>query len=388
MSNPKVLLAVTGGIAAYKAIDLASRLFKKGYQVRTVLTDSATKLISPLNFSAITHNSVHTSLWEDADPIPHITLADWADLVVVAPASANTIAKAAYGISDNLLSSILLAHTKPALWVPAMNVHMYESVATQNNLDTLKSRGHHILEPTTGLLACAYTGKGKYPPNEEIIFAIRTYLQYGKDLQNVTALVSAGASVEAMDPMRFISNRSSGKMGIALARALSLRGARVKLVYGAVNQDIPYYLNDAVEALSVDEMYSAIVPCAREYSWILQCAAVSDYRPESYSQAKIKKTEDILLKLERTEDILAELGRIKQHGQRLIGFAAETHDLISNAEVKLKRKNLDLIVANHLDNAGKDCNSITLLDSQGKNSSAEGDKFDLAHTIIDRIKTL
>jgi phosphopantothenoylcysteine decarboxylase/phosphopantothenate--cysteine ligase len=388
MSNAKILLAVTGGIAAYKAIDLASRLNKAGYQVRTVLTDSARKFVSPVNFSAITHNSVHTSLWDDADPIVHISLADWADLIVVAPASANTIAKAACGLANNLLSSILLAHTKPVLWVPAMNVHMYEHVATKQNMEILKSRGHHVLEPATGLLACAYTGKGKYPPNEEILYAIRTYLLYGRDLGGVTAIVSAGASVEAIDPMRMISNRSSGKMGIALARALSLRGAMVKLVYGSVNQEIPYYLHDAVQALSVEEMYDAIVPIAGNFRWIFKCAAVSDYKPASYSPQKIKKAEDLLLKLERTADILADLGRIKQDGQRLIGFAAETENLIENAKDKLLRKNLDLIVANHLENAGKDSNSISLIDKAGMPLAAQGDKFDLAHKIIDHVKTL
>jgi phosphopantothenoylcysteine decarboxylase/phosphopantothenate--cysteine ligase len=178
MPKQNILLCVTGGIAAYKAIDLASRLYKEGYHVQTVLTESACKFISPINFSAITHNQVHTSLWQDDDPIPHISLADWADLIVVAPASANSIARAALGMADNLLSSVLLAHTKPVLWVPAMNVHMYDNPVTQSNLLALKRQGHHVLEPATGLLACAYEGRGKYPPNEEVLYAIKCYTSY------------------------------------------------------------------------------------------------------------------------------------------------------------------------------------------------------------------
>jgi len=388
MSQFKILLGVSGGIAAYKAIDLASRLFKDDYLVRTVLTEAACRFVSPVNFTAITHESVHTSLWEDGDAIPHIHLADWADLVVVAPASANTIAKAAHGISDNLLSSLLLAHTKPVLWVPAMNVNMYQNAATTHNLRILRDRGHHILDPATGLLACAYSGKGKYPPNEEIVFAIRTYLKYGRDLEGINALVSAGATVEAIDPMRMISNRSSGKMGLALARALSLRGAKVKLVYGAVNQDIPYYLSDAVQALSVQEMHDVIIPDSAQWDWIFKCAAVSDYKPSSYSDHKIKKADDMSLQLIRTPDILERLGKQKRGSQKLIGFAAETHELQDHAQAKLERKNLDLIVANHLENAGKDTNLIHLISKKGDDTVLEGDKFDLAHQIIDRVKDI
>lgn len=388
MSKLKLILGVTGGIAAYKAIDLASRLFKEGYQVRTVFTEAAAKFLSPINFAAITHESVHDSLWEDDDPIPHISLADWADLVVIAPATANTIAKAVAGISDDLLSSILLAHTKPVLWVPAMNVNMYQNPVTQRNLAILAERGHHVLDPATGLLACAYTGKGKYPPNIEIVYAIKTYLNYKRDLIGIRALVSAGATVEAIDPMRVISNRSSGKMGLALARALSLRGASVKLVYASINQEIPYYLSDAIPALSVQEMRDAIVPLAEECDWIFKCAAVSDYKPSSYSEQKIKKGEDLSIHLEQTIDILTELGNNKKCSQKLVGFAAETQDIIDNAKGKLERKNLDMIVANHLENAGKDTNRIVMIDKKGDPKSIEGSKFELAHKIIDHLKEI
>ncbi|MDD2424103.1 MAG: bifunctional phosphopantothenoylcysteine decarboxylase/phosphopantothenate--cysteine ligase CoaBC [Candidatus Cloacimonetes bacterium] len=386
--KPRILLCVCGGIAAYKAIDLASQLYKAGYEIRTILTQAAHEFVSPLNFAAITHSSVHSSLWEDCDPIPHISLADWADLIVVAPATANSLAKAAHGLGDDLLSSVLLAHTKPVLWVPAMNVNMYSSPATQANLSILRERGNHILEPATGMLACAYEGKGKYPPNLEILYAIRSYLHYGKDLIGKKVLVTAGASVEQIDPMRMITNRSSGKMGIALARALSLRGAEVSLIYASVTEEIPYYLFEAVQALSVDEMYAQVMSRSAKMDWIIKCAAVSDYKPKQMYQDKIKKGGSLSLDLVSTPDILAELGKNKGPQQKLIGFAAETQDLAENALRKLKSKQLDLIIANHLSNAGKATNAIHLISDKAEPFLIEGDKFELAHQIIDRILKL
>lgn len=388
MKNAKILLCVSGGIAAYKAIDLASRLQKMGFEIRTVLTESACKFVAPINFSAITHNDVYTSLWDGSDPIPHITLADWADLVVVAPASANTIAKAAHGLADNLLNSILLAHRKQVLWVPAMNVNMYENQVTGENLQALKLRGHHILDPAFGMLACAYTGKGKYPPNEEIVYAIRTYLEYGEDLCSVKALVTVGATVESIDPMRMISNRSSGRMGLSLARALYLRGAEVILVYASISESKPYYISDAFHTLSVDEMHNRVMLEAPKCDWIFKCAAVSDYKPAEYRENKIKKASDLQLNLVRTKDILSDLGSLKRDNQLLIGFAAETQNLEENAKKKLEKKNLDLVVANHLKHAGSATSDILMIDRKHNLCSAQGDKFDLAHLIIDRVISL
>lgn len=386
--KPRILLCVCGGIAAYKAIDLASMLYKAGFEIRTILTQAAQKFVSPLNFAAITHSSVHSSLWEDTDPIPHINLADWADLIVVAPATANALAKAAHGLGDDLLSCVLLAHTCPVLWVPAMNVNMYSNPATQANISILRERGHHILEPATGMLACAYEGKGKYPPNLEVIYAIRSYLHYRRDLIGKKVLVTAGASVEQIDPMRTITNRSSGKMGIALARALSLRGAEVSLIYASVTEEIPYYLYEAAEALSVDEMYADVMARAPKMDWIIKCAAVSDYKPEQVYADKIKKGGPLTLNLVSTPDILAELGKQKGPHQKLIGFAAETQNLAENALVKLKSKNLDLIIANHLSNAGKSTNALQILSAKAEPLCIEGDKFALAHQIIDRILSI
>lgn len=384
----KVLLCVTGGIAAYKAIDLASKLKKQGFAVKTVLTQDAMRFVSPLNFEAITQNSCHHSLWDDQDPIPHITLSDWADIMVVAPATANTIAKAAGGIADSLLSSTLLAFNKSILWVPAMNMKMFDNPATVANLDTLTKREHFALEPDYGMLACGYEGKGKYPPNEEIVYAIRHYLERGKDLAGKKVLVTAGATVEDIDPMRMVSNKSSGKMGLALARALHLRGAVVFLIHGTMTQTKPYYLNNVIEAKSVQEMYEATIPLAEEMDWVIKCAAVSDYKPACAQKEKIKKGGAMTLELLPTKDILAELGEKKKDSQLLIGFAAETRNLIDNAKGKLKCKNLDLIVANSLENAGKDDNSIVLISKDGQTQEHSGNKFDLANLIIDRILKL
>jgi len=387
MEKKKILLCVTGGIAAYKVIDLASRLTKKGFAVRTVLTRNAQEFVSALNFAAITNESVQTELFGDKDPIPHIHLADWADLIVVAPATANMMAKAVHGIADDLMSSILLAHTQPVLWVPAMNVHMYEHPTTQDNIKQLLNRGNHVLEPSTGMLACGYEGKGKFPPAEEILYAIRTYLNYQQDLKGKKVLITAGGTAESIDPMRTISNRSSGKMGLALARAAALRGAEVSLVYGNVSVTIPYYLKEAIQTESVSEMKKAVDKLAAKMDIIIMAAAVSDFTPVKANQNKIKKSTKLTLELAQTPDILADLGRKKKPGQRLIGFAAETENLTENAKTKLVQKKLDLIVANLLSVSGKDDTEITLL-TKKSSLKLKADKFTAAHFILDKIKGL
>ena len=386
----KILLCVSGGIAAYKAIDLASRLRKAGHAVKTVLTPNAVKFVTPLNFAAITGESVHTGLFDDSDPIPHIDLADWADLVVIAPATANLIAKAVHGLADDLCSAALLAHTKPKLWVPAMNVNMYRHPATQANLETLKTRGDHILEPVSGLLACGYEGKGKYPPNEEVMAAIECYLRHGRDLEGIKVLVTAGATEEAIDPMRKITNNSSGRMGIALCRALALRGADVTLVHGRVQVTIPYYLKEAVPAYGVSVMLEEVTRRSADMDWIVKCAAVSDFRPAHTEEAKIAKSAALVLDLVATPDILAKLGETKKPGQKLIGFAAQTEDLQVNATAKLINKNLDMICANLLSTAGADITEIMIITASDKDSykSLSGTKDQVAHAIIDNIKNL
>ena len=390
--DKNILLCVSGGIAAYKAIDLASTLKKAGFKLKTVLTDSAQKFVSGINFAAISGGTVHTSLFEDADPIPHINLADWADLIVVAPATANVMAKAAQGLADDLLSNILLAHTKPVLFVPAMNVHMIEHPATQENMRILKERGNFIFEPDLGLLACGYEGKGKYPPNPEIVLAIRCYLEYPQDLDGVSVLVTAGATAEPIDPMRMISNRSSGKMGLAIARAFALRGAKVTLVHALMNEAPPFYLEETIFAPTAQMMMVATLKAAKNADIVVKCAAVSDFKPLKASTQKIKKSGNLMLDLVPTEDILAQLGKKKGKKQKLVGFAAETEDLLAIARKKLESKNLDLICVNHLDTAGSSQTSLSLIKAgSAKNAKPvvlSGDKFDVALDLVDRIVKL
>ncbi len=387
MDKKKVLLCVTGGIAAFKAIDLASQLVKLGFEVKAVLTENALKFVTELNFKALTNNTAHTDLWTDADPIPHIHLADRADLVVVAPATANLMAKAAHGIADDLVSTVLLAHTRPVLWVPAMNVHMYGHPATQENVKTLRKRGNYVLEPATGLLACGYEGRGKFPPVEEVVYAVRVYADHGQDLAGRKILISAGGTSESIDPMRFITNRSSGKTALALARAAALRGAEVHLVHGNITEKIPYYLKEAVSAPSAAEMKKAVDRLAGKMDIIIMAAAVSDFSPVKTALEKIKKSARLTLEFKQTEDILAGLGKKKKAGQKLIGFAAETEKLLSYARGKLQKKNLDLIVANLISVSGRDDTEITLLSREGT-EKVKADKFTAAHQILDKIISL
>lgn len=388
----KILLCVSGGIAAYKAIDLASRLIKLGFSVKTLLTPNATKFVTPLNFAAITHESVHVDMFSDTDAIPHITLADWADLIVVAPATANVMAKAVHGIADDLLSAVLLAHKKPVLFIPAMNVNMYSHVATQANLGELRTRGNHVMLPETGMLACGYEGRGKYPPNDEVVYAIQCYLEHKQDLVGIKVLLTAGATAEPIDPMRTISNRSTGKMGLALARALALRGAEVTLIHGNMEGTIPYYLHRSVFCPAVDDMYAAVMKERKGKDWIIKCAAVSDYKPQTLSNHKIKKSADMQLKLVRTKDILLDLGKKKLVGQKLIGFAAETENYIDNAIAKLKAKHLDMICVNDLSTAGQDVTEVTIITKNSVNKDiypvASGAKLEVAHQIINNIKNI
>lgn len=395
----KLLLCVCGGIAAYKALDLASMLHKAGHELRCVLTENARKFVSPLSFEAISSHAVESDLFGSQDPIIHISLADWADMIIIAPATANIMAKAVQGIGDDLVSTLILAHTKPMLFVPAMNVHMYDAIPTQENMQLLRKRGHHVLEPATGLLACGYEGQGKYPPNPEIVYAIQTYLQYGEDLKGKQVLITAGATVEAIDPMRYISNHSSGKMGLALARALALRGAKVSLIYGKISETVPYYLHEAVEVVSATEMRNEVLKRFPESDWTIKCAAVADYQPEHYAREKLPKAEKLSLALVATPDILKQLGEKKAATQKLIGFAAESGDVIAGAIKKITGKKLDLICANSTDVVGKNDTELTVI-GKLKNGQAlpeapeyssihlSGSKFSVALGIIDAIQTL
>ncbi|MCF7793087.1 MAG: bifunctional phosphopantothenoylcysteine decarboxylase/phosphopantothenate--cysteine ligase CoaBC [Candidatus Cloacimonetes bacterium] len=382
--NKKILLGVTGGIAAYKAVDVASMLTKLGAEVRTILTSNACELISPVTFKSITHQKVVTRLFDAEADIEHISLADWADLVLIAPATANIIGKVASGIADDLLSTTIMATTAPVCFVPAMNIHMYENPLVQENIQKLTDHGYFFMEPEYGKLACGYEGKGRFPKTNEIIHFAGTYLSYKQDLKDIPILITAGACRESIDPMRFITNYSSGKMGLALARAAHFRGAKVTLVHAAVAEEIPEYFK-SIETISAQEMYDIVINEFPKHKITIKTAAVADFTPATKSDHKIKKSDSLNLQMKRTKDILAELGRQKTRDQILVGFAAETENIVENARKKLKAKNLDFIAANNLNVSGKDETEITLISPEVEEKIC-GTKFEVAHTILDKLK--
>ena len=383
LKGKKILLGVTGGIAAYKAVDLASKFTKLSAEVQTIMTTSACEFVSPLTFKSITHQKVVTKMFDPEADIEHISLADWADIVVIAPATANIIGKIAGGIADDLLSTSIMAATAPILIVPAMNIHMYENPIVQQNITKLSDLGYLFMEPESGNLACGYEGKGRFPKTEEICYYAKTFLDHKRDLLNKNILITAGANIENIDPMRFISNQSSGKMGLALARAAHIRGAKVKFVHANILDKIPEYI-DAVETLTAQKMYEVVLQEFSKNDIIFKTAAVADFTPTNKAENKIKKDKSMSLELTRTKDILAELGKQKTNDQVLVGFAAESEDIIDNARKKLTSKNLDFIVANDLKVAGSDDTSVTLIDKNSE-TKIEGDKFAVAHLILDEI---
>ena len=383
MKDKKILLGITGGIAAYKAVDLASKLTKMGAEVKTIMTSHACEFVSPITFKSITHQPVITKMFDVESDIEHISLADWADLVIIAPATANIIGKTASGIADDLLSTTIMATTAPLLFVPAMNIHMYENPIVQENITKLSNLGYFFIEPEFGILACGYEGKGRYPDNEEIVFHITTYLKCKKDLSGTNVLVTAGASREEIDPMRFITNHSTGKMGLALARAAYIRGAKVKFIHSSLSVKVPEYL-DSIKAVTAEKMHSAVLNEYPDSNITFMTAAVADYTPAKYSKQKIKKSDDLKLEWKRTKDILEELGVKKNQDQILVGFAAESENLTENALQKLKKKNLDFICANNLNVSGKDDTEIMVL-GEGTETKLIGSKFSVAHQIIDII---
>ncbi len=388
IKDKNILLGVTGGIAAYKSVELASRLTKEGANVKVILTDHALEFITPLTFRSITGQSVVTKLFNSEAPIEHISLAEWSDLIVLAPATANIIGKIAGGIADDLLTTSLMAATSPILIVPAMNSNMLANPIVQENIDKLDHYGYHIMPPETGRLACGYEGKGRFPDVGEIVFYIKSSLTYQKDLHSRRIMVTTGACREYLDPMRFISNESSGKMGLALARAAFHRGAEVTLITGHITDKAPYFLT-TYSASSAKEMSELTLRYAKEMDMIIMTAAVTDFQPLKSEVQKIKKEtlgpEGINMKFVPTQDILSELGKVKSSSQTLIGFAAETENLISNARKKLKAKKCDYIVANNINTAGKDITDVCLIDDRNE-LEIRGEKHFVAHQILDRVK--
>lgn len=370
----KVLLCVTGGIAAYKAATIASQLYQRGYQVKVMMSKSAMEFITPLTMQTLSRNEVYTNTFEERNPnvVAHIDLADWADLAVVAPATANCIGKLANGIADDMITTTLLATQAPVMIAPAMNVNMYHHPAVQANLQKLADFGCRFIEPGEGLLACGYVGKGRLAEPDEIIAAIAAYFDESQELllKGKKVLITAGPTREQVDPVRYFTNYSSGKMGYAIARAAVKMGADVTLVSGPTALEPPFGLR-FIPVESTDEMYQAVMKEYPEQDIVVKSAAVADYTPSIKYEEKVKKrNENWAVEMKKTVDILSALGS-KKENQVLVGFAAETENLQQYALDKLQRKNLDMIVANNVAQEGSgfsvDTNRVVILKKDGTN---------------------
>lgn len=368
IKGKKVALYVTGGIAVYKVVDLMRELIKNGADVRVAMTPSACEFVSPLTFQVLSKHTVYTNTFTEDDPsvVNHINLADWADYSLIAPLTANTLAKLAHGIADNFVTSALLAAAHPVFAVPAMNANMYTNTVTQENIDRLKSRNYTIMTPDVGFLAEGYSGQGRYPEKKRIIDEFETCIQTHSDnlpLRGKKVTVTAGGTKERIDPVRYITNDSSGKMGHALAIEAWRQGAEVLLIT-ASQLDSPSYIS-RVQVESAEEMHDAVLKQFDQMDAVIMAAAVSDYSSKNIEDQKMKKKDDLTLHFKKNPDILKDLGQKKRDDQCLIGFAAETEDLIRYAEKKLSEKNADLIVANHVGEKDRgfnvDQNEVTLL---------------------------
>lgn len=395
MKKKTVVLGVTGGIACYKSAALASKLTQRGYDVEVVLTKNATEFIGPHTFESLTHNRAMVDTFDRnfQSHVEHVALADKADLLIVAPATANIIAKAAHGVADDMLSTTILACDCKKLMAPAMNTRMYDNPVTRDNLETLRRYGWEIIEPASGRLACGAVGRGKMPEPEDLLEAVDHAIAYDKDLSGVRVLVTAGPTQESLDPVRYLTNHSSGKMGYAIARAAAWRGAEVTLVSGPTALKKPAYV-DTVDVVTAREMFGAVTSRAGEQDVIIKAAAVADYRPAQVADGKIKKGagEGLTLELRRTDDILAYLGEHKRPGQILCGFSMETENLVENSRKKLIRKNLDIVAANSLKEEGAgfgvSTNVLTLITREDETQLPLLTKEEAAHRLLDRIAEL
>ena len=393
LNGKNILLGVTGGIAAYKSADLASRLIKQHANVDVIMTENATQFITPLTFEALTHNRCTTDTFDRNHPweVEHIALADKADALVIAPATANCIAKLACGIADDMLTTTALACDCVRIIAPAMNTRMFENPVTQRNLQTLKELGYIILTPGDGYLACGTVGKGRMEEPSVIVEAIIHEVAFEKDLTGINILVTAGPTREAIDPVRYITNHSSGKMGVALARAAACRGADITLVAGPMETPVPSYIN-VVSVNSAKEMFDEVTSRSGEQNVIIKAAAVADYTPKTVAEDKIKKSDkdtDLTIELDRTQDILKWLGEHKKENQILCGFSMETRDMLESSRQKLVKKNLDMICANNVKvegaGFGVDTNVITVITPDKEKQLELMTKDEAAHRILDEI---
>lgn len=398
LTGKNILLGVTGGIAAYKMADVASMLVKLGADVHVVMTENATKFITAETFSVLTKNKVYVDVFDenpdDYVNVPHISLGTNADCILIAPATANIIGKIAHGIADDMVSTVVLPARCPILVAPSMNVYMLENPIVQDNITKLKKFGFTIIEPAEGHLACGYDGKGKLPTPEALVEQVLLAAAKEKDYAGKKILVDAGPTEEAIDPVRFITNHSSGKMGYAVAKVAAMRGAEVTLVSGPTNLDTPAGVK-RVDVTSAEDMYNAMVSEAEASDIIIMSAAVADFTPEIVADNKIKKQNDsdgISLSLKRTKDILKTLGEKKQSGQKIIGFSMETENLIENSRKKLDKKNADMICANSLKMEGAgykvDTNIVTMITKEDMVELPLMSKVEVADKILDKIKEL
>ncbi len=392
LKGKKIVLGVTGGIAVYKAVDLVSRLRKQGAEVRVIMTEHAQKFVTPLTFKEISGNKVATSMWESNQEfnVEHIALANWADAFLVAPATANILAKMACGIADDLLSTTLLAAQAPIIVCPAMNTGMYENPITQDNIKKLADFGVTVMPPAVGVLACGTSGAGRLPEPQQIVeFVSAFFAKREGDLRGLKVLVTAAGTREPIDPVRFVGNRSSGKMGYAVAQMAAERGAEVLLISGPSALAVPANVK-AIKVETTNEMLEACLEAYDKVDIVIKAAAVADYRPRDVADQKIKKkTDDALtVVMDKNPDILKTLGSKKTH-QILIGFAAETQNLLANASEKIVKKNLDMIVANDVTAAGAgfntDTNIVKLLYPSGEVLALEQmPKVAVANVILDQ----
>ncbi len=391
LKGKTVILGVTGGIAAYKSAYLTSLLVKAGADVQVIMTEHAREFIAPLTFEALTKQRCHTDTFDRNHEYSteHVSLASRADAVIIAPSTANVIAKLACGIADDMLTTTVLACDCPKIVVPAMNTRMYENPVTQDNLEKLRKYGVTVVEPAAGRLACGDVGKGKMPEPDVLFQYVLMACAFEKDMAGKKVLVTAGPTQEQIDPVRYITNHSTGRMGYSIAKICALRGAEVTLVTGQTALEPPLFV-DVVPVVSARDMYEAVVERSGEMDVIIKAAAVADYRPAVTSDEKIKKSDgDMAIDMERTDDILGYLGSCKKPGQFLCGFSMETQNMLENSRAKLRKKNLDMIVANNLKvkgaGFGTDTNVVTIITADMEKELELMSKDEVAARLLDEI---
>ena len=395
LKGKKIVLGITGSIAAYKACLIIRGLIKRGAEVQVVITPAGKEFITPITLSALTQKPVISEFFSQRDGTwnSHVTLGLWADAMLIAPCTASTLGKMANGVADNMLITTYLSMKAPVFIAPAMDLDMYKHPTTQDNMKRLQSFGNTIIEPKSGFLASGLEGKGRMEEPEHIVDFLDSALNTQTSMQNKNIRITAGPTFEKIDPVRFIGNYSSGKMGFALARECALRGANVTLVAGPVSLETPHSAIHRIDVESCEEMYEATVEHFKQANAAILCAAVADFKPENMAQQKIKREkDDLVIRLKPTHDIAAQLGKMKKEGQRLVGFALETNNEMAHAQDKLVRKNLDFIVLNSLRNEGtcfkSDQNKICIVTREGQKEFGKKNKQEVAIDIVNELEEI